>query len=85
MKCSNCGQEIANDSNFCEHCGSSVEIMEQKASVSGIIVSFLIPLVGFILYGTSKRKKSTDAKKYLWWAIVGCVVSIILQIVAASL
>ena len=30
MKCKNCGQELASDSNFCDKCGAKVEIDEAQ-------------------------------------------------------
>ena len=26
MKCTNCGKEIANDSVFCEYCGTAIQV-----------------------------------------------------------
>lgn len=86
-KCKHCGKEIATDSVYCEHCGAKQ--IEDKASVWGIIGSFLIPLVGIILWATKKNEKPAAAKKYLWWAVasfaLGLVIQIISFVIAASL
>lgn len=43
MKCPNCGKEIANDSQFCEHCGTQV-----MTSIQGVN-SALVAWIMFIL------------------------------------
>ena len=81
MKCKNCGEIIADDSKFCEYCGTAIAPNCPKASLFGIIISFLIPLIGFILYGANNKKNPNAAKKYLWWAIAGFVFGIVLNVV----
>ena len=85
MKCTSCGKEIADDSKFCEYCGTAIAPNCPKASVFGILVSFLIPLIGFILYGANSKKNPNAAEKYLWWSISGFVIGIILNIIAEIL
>lgn len=45
MKCSNCGKEIANDSNFCEYCGK--RIFEKRSYK--FLCFFLVLLVSIAL------------------------------------
>ena len=47
MKCSICGKEIANDSNFCEFCGSPVEKNSEKNKKARITLGvILVSIVG---------------------------------------
>lgn len=51
-----------------------------KANPVIIILSVLIPLVGFILYFVKKDKTPNAANSYLWSAIAGFIVNLILWI-----
>lgn len=41
MKCSKCGKEISNDSNFCEYCGSKVKSSKRKKAI-WIVLAILL-------------------------------------------
>lgn len=48
MKCSKCGKEIANDSNFCEYCGVRVvrnEVNKKKSYGKYWLIAILIFIV----------------------------------------
>lgn len=49
MKCSKCGKEIANDSNFCEFCGSPVEKTPPNKKSRIALGVTLVSLVGLAL------------------------------------
>ena len=78
MYCSSCGKEIPESTNFCPHCGASQTAPvakpipsaddEDKASIILIIISFLFPIVGWILYFVKKEDMPNAAKKYAYWA-----------------
>ena len=48
MKCSKCGKEIANDSNFCEYCGTKVGNNKKRKTIkiALIVLSVVIAMVG---------------------------------------
>ena len=50
----------------------------RKAGIIGIIFSFLIPLVGLILYFV-KKGKVMNPSAYLWAALAGVVLGLVLQ------
>ena len=51
MKCSKCGKEIANDSNFCEYCGTKVPKAKSRKPLWIVLVLCIIGLfVGIIIY-----------------------------------
>ena len=55
MKCSKCGKEIANDSNFCEYCGTKIQknikeptrIIQKKSYKIAWIITVII--IGYLL------------------------------------
>ena len=53
----------------------------EKAGVVALIFSFLIPLVGIICY-FSNKKDVENASAYLWAALVGFVVGMLLRAAA---
>ena len=54
----------------------------EKAGVVALIFSFLFPLVGIICYFVNK-KEVENASAYLWAALGGFVMGIILRLAAA--
>ena len=86
MKCKHCGEEIANDSVFCEFCGTKVnnktnnEIKESANRVLvlvGAFLSFISPIIGLFLHGINRKKYPADSKKYLWCAIAGFILALL--------
>lgn len=80
MKCPNCGKEIANDSNFCEHCGTqSLEYQKQKQEYEikkkkrlktvSVAISVLL-LLGIVISLGIFAKDRYGA--YKAWASDGC-------------
>ena len=92
MKGPNCGKEIANDSVFCEFCGTRVqnvvvnpgeEDSEVDANFFAKLVSFLFPIIGLILLGVWKNKKPRAAKACMIAAVWGFVVGLIFNLIIA--
>lgn len=54
----------------------------EKAGVVALIFSFLFPLIGIICYFVNK-KEVENASAYLWAALGGFVLGIILRLAAA--
>lgn len=52
----------------------------EKAGIIGLIFSFLIPIVGVIIYFVQKNKV-VNAASYLWAALAGFVLGLILNFV----
>lgn len=72
--CSHCGKQILKDAVVCPHCGCAVESV---ASVTdepnkGLnIISFLLPIVGLILYLVYHEKEPKKAAAVGKWALYG--------------
>lgn len=84
MKCNHCGQEIASDSIFCEYCGTKVSndiSTEKRASGWLKFGSFMIPLLGFVMFGIKKKEEPLVAKSCLKWGVVGLVFGIVLNVI----
>lgn len=50
MKCPNCGKEIANNSQFCEYCGSQVNITDDCSAKSSKI-KWPQLILGILIFG----------------------------------
>lgn len=77
--CSHCGKEVLDEAVVCPNCGCSVSAShEADIPSTGLnIISFLIPLVGLILYLVNKDKTPIKAAAIGKWALIGFVVSIV--------
>lgn len=68
MKCPNCGKEIANESKFCEYCGTKVKTKSdnKKKTILWVVlacVTFLVALfVGNMIYHQSDAYERNYAK-----------------------
>ena len=95
MYCPKCGVLNSEDARFCKNCGSSMqpaqsfnqsqvvdEKKDESAGVAFIILSLLIPIIGFILYFSWKKEQPKKANSLLPWAFVGIVVNVILMAAA---
>ena len=82
MKCKHCGEEITNDSVFCELWGTKV-INEENKQASGWLKfgSFMIPILGLILYIIKKKEEPLVAKSCLKWGIAGFVLGLLFNII----
>lgn len=61
MKCSNCGKEIADDSRFCEFCGSQIKIKEDKKLKWGqLLIGAIFLIIGVLILQNVNRKDSQD-------------------------
>ena len=94
MFCNKCGKEIHDEAVICVNCGCSVGNVSSNKNVSNekaggmSILSFLIPLVGLILYLVWKDTKPVAAKQCgksaLWGVGVGIVLYIISMVVLVA-
>lgn len=86
MKCPNCQKGIDNDSNFCEYCGTRLNLVpvnntpkvndeESKLGCWFSTLSLLIPLVGFILYFKFKDSEIKKAKQAAILAWIGFAIN----------
>ena len=84
MKCSKCGKTINNDSLFCEHCGNRVyNVVSTDDSKLGVglgILSFLFPIVGFVLYFQYKNSAKNKAKQAVKLAWIGFAIGFVCQL-----
>lgn len=82
MFCRNCGQQIDDRAVICVHCGCAVNDDMPKSddvpSVGLNILSFLLPIVGLVLYATHYKETPNKAKSMLTWAIVSMVIGVLL-------
>lgn len=68
-QCIKCGKDLPENSTFCPHCGAAYG-NNKGASLLLKVLSFLLPIVGWILYFIYKDdniKKAKDCSNCAWW------------------
>ena len=76
IKCEVCGKEIAENAVSCPNCGAKNG--DEEAPFSAVVISFLFPILGILLYIVNASRRPTYAGKCLGSAIIGAVVMSIL-------
>ncbi len=77
IKCKECGKEISDRAEACVKCGSPIAVNNSKTikkqeKYTGVkVISFLFPLIGFIIYGVNIGTNKTCAKAGLKGALFG--------------
>ena len=87
VHCRECGEMISESAPTCPKCGASQNTQQAngiKAKTGICILSFFIPIVGWVLYFVKKANEPEAAKKYGMWGIIGFVVSIFLNIIVVA-
>lgn len=89
MFCKNCGKEIDDKAVVCVNCGVPVSsypatkpapVNEEDRSNAGInFLSFLIPVVGIILYFVQRDEKPKEARGALRWALISLVAEVVIS------
>ena len=85
MFCKNCGKEIDDNAYVCHNCGVKIEqknVQDDSGSKVGWgILSFLIPLVGLILFCMWKNDRPQTAKVCGICALVSAILVVVYYIV----
>ena len=95
--CTQCGKAIADHAKFCPMCGAAAtepqttehQPMPQRLTFAASDVpsagmnflSFLWPLLGFILFLTEKKATPKTANAMGKWALIGFIVSVIATVI----
>ncbi len=80
MKCPHCQKEIDNGSIFCEYCGTRVN-PDEKLGCLLSRASFLVPIVGLVLYLQYKDTAQEKAKRAGLLAAISFGINIVISIV----
>lgn len=92
MFCKECGKEIDDKAVICVHCGAETTPMPMgNARVPQVdepstllkVVSFLIPLVGLILFIVMNDSQPISAKAYGKFALIGFIIGVVLILIFA--
>ena len=87
MFCKHCGKEIHDEAIICPECGCSTQEREtevfetkreDKVSIGMCILSFLIPLVGFIYWPVNHKKTPQRAQACGITACVGFAINFLI-------
>jgi uncharacterized membrane protein YvbJ len=94
MYCSQCGELTDDDSKFCAKCGNAIGQTVQTTPVSAVkdesntglnIISFLIPIIGVVLYIIYHEKEPIKAKGVGKWTIISVVIGIVFWIIYVAI
>lgn len=87
VHCRECGEMIAESAPTCPKCGAKQNISNglsaedfKAGNIGLIILSFLIPIAGLILFLVKQREEPAAAKSYGLWALAGLVLWILIVI-----
>ena len=85
MYCKNCGKEIDDKADICIHCGVFTDNGQAAKRVQNTtpdkpdaglnLISFLIPLIGFIYYAVNREKLPLKSDSCGKWALGGFLVN----------
>ena len=89
MYCNNCGKEIDDKAYVCPYCGVKVERVgdsskadaDSGSKIGWGFLSFLIPLVGLILFLVWKNERPQTAKVCGICALISFIASIVIGII----
>lgn len=79
MICDRCGCDVGN-SGYCPNCDPQ-PVKEEKASVGLAILSFLIPIVGLVVFLVNRKDRPKTAKASGICALVSFILSIVMYVV----
>ncbi|MBO5925123.1 MAG: zinc ribbon domain-containing protein [Clostridia bacterium] len=91
MYCQHCGQEVREEAVVCIHCGCAINVANQSPKEEDkedkllAEVSFMIPIVGLIIYCTNIDEKPIMAKHCGKFALYGFIVAVVLLLFVAFL
>lgn len=87
--CSHCGEKIEYNLNTCPFCGKKVIsgylAEDDQESLLLEIFSFLIPIMGLVLWAVTKDKAPNKANGIIKWAAVGFVFFFLIRIIFSFL
>jgi len=75
IKCSECGKEMSENAVSCPNCGAKNRNNSEKAPIGLMIICFLIPIIGIIIFAINVSSRPKYAK--------GCLIASLLPIIIA--
>lgn len=78
--CSHCGNEVIEQAVVCTKCGCRIQNtaentfspQKDEADVGLLVISVIVPIVGFILWALKQKETPQAAKKYGMAALIVC-------------
>lgn len=99
IKCNTCGATVPDNASICPYCGNAVSSVQPNMAYqqpnganpddvpsTGLnILSFIIPLAGWIMYFVKKDESPNLARSCSKWAWIGFGVGVFINIISALL
>jgi len=95
--CTNCGGKLEEQFNICPYCGMQQgvypymqsyqqpsSVQEEKVEIGFVILGFLIPIAGLILFAVWSKEKPKTAKATGIAGILGFIFGIVISILTYS-
>lgn len=82
VKCRECGKEISSNATVCPNCGYKNINNQEKASFGILIICFLIPIVGIILFAINISSKPKYAKQCIISSILAPIIVIVITVIS---
>lgn len=85
--CSHCGQEIMDEAVICPHCGCAVAAPaagKDEPNKGLNIISFLLPIVGAVMYLIYHEKEPKKAAAIGKWALYGLGFAVICYVLLSA-
>ena len=78
IKCKECGKEISSNATACPNCGYKHINNQEKASFGILVICFLVPIVGIILFAINISSKPKYAKQCIISSIISPIIVIVI-------
>lgn len=78
IKCEVCGKEIAENAVSCPNCGAKNKNNSDTASTGTVIICFLIPIIGLIIYAVNISTRPKYANECLTASLLPIILAVII-------
>lgn len=82
INCKECGKEISENAVSCPNCGAKNRNNSEKASIGLMIICFLIPLIGIIIFAINISSRPKYARGCLMASLLPVIIAVIFIILS---
>lgn len=85
IKCKECEKEISSNATICPNCGYKNTNEKEKASFDVLLLCFLIPVIGIIIFAINTADKPKYAEQCLKSSLLSFIVILVGTIIIARI